>query len=204
MKLKLLFLILAITGLSIAAGAQGALYSTSGSGNAGTVSVDWVLGALSTDGGPASTALPVQLGTISASMKNQTLLVQWTTETETHNDHFDIEVSSDGTHFKKIATVASKAPGGNSGSSLQYEYETALPALALGLGFLFVTGLFIQRKRNYRCSTVAFLLTVFFFTGCSKNGLEVTPAGSNLYLRIVQVDKDGTKMYSRIIKVTRE
>ncbi|SDD15702.1 hypothetical protein [Niabella drilacis] len=204
MKLKPLLLLFAITGLSLAAGAQGALYSASGSGTAGAISIDWVLGSLSTDGSPGAIALPVQFGTLSAAITKNRLLVKWTTETETNNDHFDIEVSADGTHFKKIAAVASKAAEGNSTLLLEYTYETNLleTALTLGLGILLATGLFVKRKRNYRNAAAIFLLAVALATGCSKKDMEVTPPGSNLYLRIAQVDKDGATLYSRIIKVT--
>ncbi|MCD2426172.1 hypothetical protein LQ567_25530 [Niabella pedocola] len=206
MKLKSLFLLLTITGLSLAAGAQGALYPASGSGNAGAVSVDWVLGSLSTDGGPADIALPVQFGNISASINNQRLLVQWTTETETNNDHFDIEVSGDGTHFKKIAAVASKAPGGNATSPLQYEYETGRTGmtLAMGLGLFLAAGLFVKCKRNYGYPLVVFLLAVAFTTGCNKKDLSLEPINPISYLRIGQIDKDGTKAYSKVIHVTQD
>ncbi|MCF3109753.1 hypothetical protein LL912_13310 [Niabella sp. CC-SYL272] len=206
MKRKLLLLLLTITGLSMAAGAQGTLYSASGSGNAGATSIDWVLGSLSTDGGPGAIALPVQFGTITASMKNQQLLVQWTTETEMNNDHFDIEVSKDGTLFKKLASVVSKAPEGVSNATLEYQYETGPGELmvVLGLGLLCFT-LRVSKNRVQKAIMVfATFVAIAFIASCNKKDFAIKTTNSELYLRITQVDKDGTKAYSKVIKVIQD
>ncbi|MCD2426170.1 hypothetical protein LQ567_25520 [Niabella pedocola] len=184
----------------------GNIYGASGSGSAGAVSVDWVLGSLSTDGGSADIALPVQFGTISATIANQQLLVKWTTETESNNDHFDIEVSADGTSFKKVASVASKAAAGHSATPLEYEYRSAQAetALALAFGMLCCTGFLSKRKRWHYLPAVLILLAVAILSGCSKKHLEIAPTIPNQYLRIAQVDKDGIKTYSKVVKITGE
>lgn len=52
---------------------------------------------------------PVQFGTIQALLAKEGLIVNWQTLSEVNNHHFDIEVSVDGKHFTKVATVLSKA-----------------------------------------------------------------------------------------------
>lgn len=185
---------------------SGSVYGASGSGTGGVVSVDWVLGSLSTDGSPAAIALPVQFGAISATISNKQLLVKWLTETETHNDHFDIEVSPDGAQFKKIASVASKAPEGHSATPLQYEYQEAQAEMVLTFvfGLLCCTGSFSKRKKWHCLPATLLLLTIGALSGCSKKELNITTTNPNQYLRIAQVDKDGIKAYSKVIKINTE
>ncbi|MCF3109751.1 hypothetical protein LL912_13300 [Niabella sp. CC-SYL272] len=185
---------------------SGSIYGASGSGTAGETSVDWVLGSLSTDGGPGAIALPVQFGAISATITNKQLLVKWITETEMNNDHFDIEVSPDGTHFKRIASVVSKAPEGHSATPLEYEYrsEQAQIALALAFGMLCCTALFSKRRKWHYLPAVVILQAVAILSGCSKKDLKITTEIPNQYLRIAQVDKDGIKVYSKVVKITGE
>ncbi|SDD15619.1 hypothetical protein SAMN04487894_106210 [Niabella drilacis] len=192
-------------GVQAQAGAAN-IYGASGSGAAGTTSVDWVLGSISADGIPVSAVLPVHFGAITASFNSNGLLVKWATETETNNDHFDIEVSEDGVYFKKIATIASTAPGGNSTTPLQYEYQSTQTeiALALGLALLCYAGLFSKRKKYRYLPALVLLLAVAAQSSCTKKDRELQTTRHHLYLRIAQVDKDGAKTYSRIIKVTEE
>ncbi len=46
--------------------------------------------------------LPVTFGSVNAAIRNNSLSVNWTTEKETANDHFEIEASADGQQFKKL------------------------------------------------------------------------------------------------------
>ncbi|MBO9594749.1 MAG: hypothetical protein J7599_17735 [Niabella sp.] len=206
MKLKVFFLFFAAMGLSAVASAQGALYSASGSGNAGSKSIDWVLGSLSTDGGPGAIALPVQFGHVSAAITNNRLLVKWTTESEMNNDHFDIEVSGDGTQFKKVASVASKAPEGVSSASLEYQYEAGLEEVmaVFGLGLLCFM-LRVSKNRSGKTILVfAAFVAIAFITSCTKKDFAIKTTNPELYLRIAQVDKDGAKAYSKVIKVIQD
>ncbi|HRO47243.1 T9SS type A sorting domain-containing protein [Agriterribacter sp.] len=76
-----------------------------------------------------SGALPVQLISFTASCKNNTVVLKWATATETNNKKFEVEKSSDGTLFEKIADI----PGtGNSNSVINYSFtdEQILAATA--------------------------------------------------------------------------
>jgi hypothetical protein len=54
-------------------------------------------------------------------------LLKWSTSTEKNNAGFALQRSKDGVEFSTIATIASKVPGGNSNSLLQYGYTDAKP-----------------------------------------------------------------------------
>ncbi|MCH5691082.1 hypothetical protein LWM68_46780 [Niabella sp. W65] len=142
-----------------------------------------------------STALPVRFGVISATARNGQLLVNWSTESETNNDHFDVEISADGKQFTTIATVASKAVGGSSNTALTYQYSTGLSQLvsvwgaaAFALLLLFPAGM---QRHKIRPVTLLIIAGIVFWS-CSK---QDRPSGSNntLFLRIAQVDKDDKK-----------
>ncbi|WP_083927688.1 hypothetical protein [Niabella aurantiaca] len=153
-------------------------------------------------------ALPVAFGTVNAVIKGDALVVNWTTETETNNDHFEIDASIDGVHFKTIGTVKSLATNGLSTGMLQYEFSKTAPAgmVALGIGLLALGGLGLRiRRRNGACQviTVALAGFVFLYSGCKKTN-DVPANDGRLYIRIAQVDKDGTKRYSKVVAAVKE
>ncbi len=133
-----------------------------------------------------------------ATVSNGQLLVSWITNTESNNSHFDIEVSTDGKVFKKAGTVISKAPDGNSTSQLKYTFSISLDkALLLGFGgllpLLFLPA-FKDKSRKYIIGATIILTGLFIFnSGCKKMDLSQDDAGKKVFVRIVQVDKDGTK-----------
>lgn len=153
-----------------------------------------------------SSALPVRFGALFAVFKNNRLLINWSTESETNNDHFDIEISADGKEFTTIATVASKATDGNSNTALTYQFNTGISQLMSVLGaaafaFLFLCPMGRQRHRTVLASLL--VLAGVIFWSCAKQ--DQLPGNSNhLFLRIVQVDKDGKKAHSKIIRVSEQ
>ncbi len=150
-----------------------------------------------------SQSLPVTFGPVSAVFKNNDLVVTWTTETETDNDHFNIEASADGAHFINIGSVQSLSPGGNSKEALHYQFRKTVPAnigLALGIGLLALGGLggVVNRKRRVPFILIMLLGSAIFYAGCVKK--ETLPsADGKLYIRVVQVDKDGTSSCSKVV-----
>ena len=148
----------------------------------------------------------VRFGAITAVYKNNQLRVNWESLKEQNNDHFEIEGSKDGEHFTHIATVASKAKGGNSDTTLQYEWtagnETGyLFGTALLIGLIAVCG--SRKRRNLLLPVSMIVLLISIGWGCRKNGDDLGLKG-DYYIRIVQVDKDGTTNHSKVIKVTAE
>ncbi|MGE9313233.1 hypothetical protein ACLOAU_16405 [Niabella sp. CJ426] len=151
-------------------------------------------------------ALPVAFETVEASVSGNQLYVQWSTLSEVNNDHFDVEVSSNGNNFYKIGeSVSSKAANGNSDSILGYSFTHTITASTFAAGvfaalFLTIPMLSQRRKsRKWMTVTLALLLTVATYS-CSKQDVISTPGGDKPLVRIVQVNKDGTKSYSKTIR----
>ena len=71
-----------------------------------------------------SAVLPVELVEFRANLRGETVVLNWTTLSETNNDYFTIEHSSDGNYFQKITTVKG---AGNSNVSIQYETKDFTP-----------------------------------------------------------------------------
>lgn len=149
-----------------------------------------------------SAALPVIFGAISATIRNNQLQVNWETEKETNNDHFEIEASKNGISFTTIATVATQAKEGNSTEPLQYSWQTDagisaaifLPALLMLLGWW---PSFRQKKKVF--VTAALLLSLGYIS-CQKNESLISENGK-YFVRIVQVDKDGSSASSKTVQV---
>ncbi|GEM_PF-1372077 len=159
--------------------------------------------------GICSFVLPVDFGNISASFKNNQLSVLWSTQEETNNSHFEVELSKDGVHFVPIGSVKSKAVDGRSDQLLKYEFTANQNAamvfgwglLGLGLGVGFVAG---GRKKALFMALLA-ISALVIWAGCSKQTDSVSPGDeATLYTRIAQVDQDGTKSYSKVVRVVRE
>ncbi|MCH5716057.1 hypothetical protein [Niabella hibiscisoli] len=170
---------------------NGTLYAASLSGNAIYKVLD-------------NAALPVTFGTINAVRKGTTLHINWTTETETNNSHFEIEGSVDGKTFTTIKTVDTKAINGNSNSTIEYAVTLDKNSLGIVLGISLLTLLSIagwKSGKNWR--KISLLATAFFIIGsaCNKSDVAEEPGDSTLFIRIAQVDKDGTKRYSQSVQV---
>ncbi len=154
-----------------------------------------------------SNPLPITFGSITATMRNGGLEIKWITENETGNSHFIIEASADGKSFTEIGTVQSKAEGGNSSSSLSYSFETNISSVAFAslAGLAVLVLLLPIGKKQRQLVVLAMLFCVVGFIACSKNTSDLgTSNDRKLYIRIAQVDIDGTKAYSKIIQIVDE
>lgn len=152
-----------------------------------------------------TTTLPVTFGGISAVIDEGRLEVNWATLSETNNDHFEVEASADGKSFTTIGTTVSKAVNGHSGELLQYQFITTGNTLTLGaaLGFLLL-GIGFPKRRKIAGGLAGILVVAFVLNACSKKDISSTIGDSeSVFVRIVQVDKDGGKSYSKTIKATK-
>jgi Secretion system C-terminal sorting domain/CUB domain len=68
--------------------------------------------------------LPIELLYFKGSLLDDKVVVSWATASEKNNDRFEIERSSDGDHWKKIATIRGN---GNTSSELKYSVEDVAP-----------------------------------------------------------------------------
>ena len=144
-------------------------------------------------------ALPVTFGSLEAMIKNGQLIVNWLTESETNTDHFLLQLSADGVHFKTVQTVQSKATDGNSNEVIEYSSNIPLTGLSVGAGFLLIAIIGCGRRR-YGIAITAILLSLGLFA-CTKNDLFKSIEDGKLFVRIVQVDKDGKESVSKVVKV---
>src|SRR5690606_36047304 len=116
--------------------------------------------------------------------------------------------SADGNRFTKIGEIKSKADGGNSSVSLDYNFNTdALGgALSLSGGILALLGLGLGLKRRNLASAVAIVVLsiAVLVAGCNKNDGSLQENTGKVYIRVAQVDIDGTKSYSKVVTVVKE
>ncbi len=147
--------------------------------------------------------LPVTFGEVSATISGSQLFVNWSTETETNNSYFEIEASADGTNFQKIGEVVSKAKEGNSSTPLQYQFNIDVSSqIALGLGLLaFGTiGFTLSRRRRLLAMLVVIAGISITIAGCTKETAEPVHTGSKVFVKVTQVDVDGTKTVSKVVQ----
>lgn len=172
------------------------------------------LGTSSSCAGTGTTAregvgsLPVTFGTISPRIVNNTLVINWSTLSETNNNHFNIEISTDGRSFTKIGQVKSTAVDGNSDGVLNYEFTYTIPgkAIAGGLALVLLAGGSIMYKRKNRYPVMVMLSVVLISAtlfSCSKSDYAVEASNDQkVFVRIVQVDIDGQTSASQAVKAT--
>jgi hypothetical protein len=154
--------------------------------------------------------LPVIFGPLSAKTTSAGLQVSWQTFSETNVAHFEVLASSDGKYFKPIGEVASKGLNGNSSDKLDYTFFLSISDLQGKIVFASIPVVFaisllliLLNRRNKRWVTVP-LIFVVIISGfsCRKDRQSQAPSGSaQLFVKIEQVDKDGTKSSSPIVKV---
>lgn len=152
-----------------------------------------------------SVVLPVVFGDITAFVQNNHLQVDWTTLSENSNDHFVIEVSTDGVNFTAIGQQKTQAKDGNSTQALQYKFSKNIPkgANLLGLAVAAFCGLCltmgIGKKQVVKKSLIAGMLLLTFIA-CKKADTPPIEVTKDIYIRIKQVDKDAQFKYSKIVK----
>ena len=162
------------------------------------------------DANSCSITLPVVFSNVMATLNGESLAVNWTTLSERNNSHFDIEASNDGVQFYKIGTVTTQSNDTNSGQELLYNFTTqasqtsglmGISLAVLGLGLIFA-----NRKNKAVYLMVALLGTGLWMgsLSCNKNETAIDTKNSTLFIRIAQVDKDGSITYSKIVKAIKQ
>jgi hypothetical protein len=152
----------------------------------------------------ANQVLPVAFGEIDAIWSVGKLTVNWQTLSETNNDHFEVQASADGQHFKTIGAVQSKAEGGTSDQVITYRFSNAnevhYAAVAFSLVAFCLLLFMCARKNKWVLGCGIVLMVAIAGASCSKSSETVNPGEKDLYIRILQVDKDGKQTNSKIIK----
>jgi len=154
--------------------------------------------------------LPVTFGNFKAGIFGNQLKVNWQSLTEKNNKQYLIQVSQDGKTFFTIGEQLSKATNGNSDEAIDYEFSGSLQDFNGVFATLFLISLFSlirnKRKRILNFSLIIGISCCLVFIGnsCNKKAIEMQQEQSELYLRIAQVDKDGTTQHSKVIRVTKQ
>lgn len=156
-----------------------------------------------------SDVLPVDFGEINAAVKGSSLFVNWRTLSETNNSHFEIEASMDGKVFVKIGEVKSNAEDGTSASPISYQFSTTeqnARATAGLLAFAVIATVAAAGKNRKLSVYVAIAMLIAIApVACRKNdSTDLTGNSQKLFIRIKQVDKDGTFKYSKTVQVVQE
>ncbi|MCH5600931.1 hypothetical protein [Niabella ginsengisoli] len=148
-----------------------------------------------------ATSLPVNFGNVIAEIKGNALNVNWQTLTEKSNDHFEIEVSKDGKSWSKAGSnISSKAAEGNSDLSIQYEQSIPLSGMAVMGASIFLLSMGMMFRRNKWLGSVLMIVGMSaVLYGCTKNDNDISATAEKVYVRIKQVDKDGTASYSKVV-----
>ncbi len=183
------------------------------SGNALTASSDIVLDWAGTGGGnpgkatrgtssPCQTILLVELGALNAFIKNEQLQIDWKTVSETNNAEFIIDISTTGIGgWKTIGVVKSKAENGNSTADIDYSYNISLSSALGMLAMALLFGLFIpvgNKRKRIVLSLLAIAMTIGYYS-CQKSQLTgETTIGEKIFVRLSQIDKDGT---TKVLKI---
>jgi hypothetical protein len=119
------------TGSVITLGASGTIVPGAGGGNSNLIDIAgvdvWSAG-FGTATGPVVitqfTPLPIELISFTAVANEKNVVLGWSTATETNNDYFTIQRTSDGTRFDDINKVDG---AGNSSSVINYSYTDTAP-----------------------------------------------------------------------------
>lgn len=123
--------------------------------------------------------LPITIAQFAGQRVAQTNVLQWSTSAESNNRGFELQRSADGQAFSTLAQVATKAPGGNSTSRLEYSYTDSKPLKA---------GNHYRLKQTDKDGRTAFS-TVVYLRGDPAAGLQFTnlypnPAGNRVFASI--------------------
>lgn len=155
--------------------------------------------------------LPVVFNNISATLKNTLLNVNWETASEHDNSHFIIEVSTDGQSFKTLGTVNSNALNGNSDIPIMYNYNKDISNNSVLLGSMLLLSFLLAfgwHNRNRKYSTLVILpifIVIASSISCNKNDNAFIEHNSKkVFVRIAQIDKQGSTSYSKIVAVAQE
>lgn len=112
----------------------------------------------------------------------------WTTASERNNRGFDIERSSNGTDFVKIAFTPSIAEGGNSSTNLHYSYMDAAPSK--GNNYYRLKQIDKDGKGTYS-NTIVIKAVV---EGLEIVGLFPNPAISNLTVKMTSIGTESVQL----------
>ncbi|GEM_PF-6364126 len=148
--------------------------------------------------------LPVLFGNISARSKNGQLQVNWLTHSEINNNYFEVQASRDGANWHTIQTIKSQSSHGNSNEVLEYNLAIPIASVTIsGLWLLGIAGFAARPGRRLLLMGAVVLIGMQIFS-CSRQEIFKSIEDGKLYIRIIQIDKDGKEQTSKVIRVIAE
>jgi hypothetical protein len=129
-----------------------------------------------------STVLPVKLLSFAADCNNDAALLQWTTGSETNNDHFTIERTADGIHWETVGVVKGAI---NSCAVNQYSFTDNDP----------FTSISYYRLSQTNADGSSTILNTIVYVPC-ENGENVTAFTTATHNIDVQVSSNSNEVYA--------
>lgn len=153
-------------------------------------------------GDPSTVPLPIKLLSFTGTKLNVTSVLNWVTSFEYNNDHFEIEVSTNGSDYHSIGTVASQ---GNSNIEQKYSFTDRLPANGIN---------YYRLKQVDKDGTITYsnIITLHFYLdkyitiypNPVKDVLTVTLGKPSANVLVQVIAADGKLVYNRTLSaVTR-
>jgi hypothetical protein len=148
--------------------------------------------------------LPVTFGDLSAKIQSGRLQVDWTTLSETNNSKFIVQGSNNGKTWTDLGVVDSKAQDGRSATLLTYSFSREWSgAILAGFGILGLLLLPVTRSRLFKVAIVLMVVSIVISCAKETDGLrdfkESTSTSQPVYIRLAQLDKNGTTTYSEAV-----
>lgn len=149
--------------------------------------------------------LPVSFGDFSAFITGNNLTVNWNTISEINNKEFIIEISKDGiSNWQKVATISSKANGGNSITGIDYSTSIPLGSLALAALPFLLMGFVANKKNKITLLGMALLMSLGIYS-CTKDTLFKGDTNTEkVFVKLSQVDNNGTTKVLGIKEAVRK
>ena len=177
-------------------------------GNPGRVERSHLTTAVNFSTGDKPNGSTAQFADLSAVAKGGILFVYWSTTAEKNNKGFEIGISADRFNFTTIGTMDSKAEEGNSNQTLSYEFTADMAGVAMATSGLVIALLTLGTlatgmpgKRRWIWAGIIVSGLSMGVAGCQKKNKEPIPSNVNAYIRLTQIDVNGSKTYSKIVKV---
>ncbi|MBC7886297.1 MAG: T9SS type A sorting domain-containing protein [Ferruginibacter sp.] len=151
----------------------------------------------------ALVVLPVTLTKFTARVEGNKTRIDWVTESEQNNDYFEIERSSDGIHFYKLAMVR-----GNGTTNSPHNYAVYDNSPSRGINYYRLIQYNVDGKSTvYGVKTVSFNLNVApsvkVYPNPSKAGLGIllnNYEGKNITVNIT--DMQGKSVHPQVVSTT--
>ena len=89
---------------------------------------------------------------------------------------------------------------GNSDSAIQYDFSVSYGAALSAIFGLLLLGAGFKQRRKWAAGLLGVLALTLLVNACTKNDANSIGKGDKVFIRIKQVDKDGSFDYSKTVQ----